>query len=174
MQLARAVEQLPGPHGMPGGSRYELKWDGFRVAVVCRHAKVRLWSRNGKDFTAKFPDVQAALEAQLSADCVLDGELVVWTGDDSTSTLCSNGWSTPPLPCGGASRLPNPHRSLHSMAWPSAASTYVRCDGRPAAGGWNRAEASASPLQLSPVTDDPDEARSGWRPSRPPVWRAWS
>jgi ATP-dependent DNA ligase len=31
--------------------------------------------------TAKFPDVQAALVAQLSADCVLDGELVVWTGE---------------------------------------------------------------------------------------------
>jgi hypothetical protein len=23
--------------------------------------EVRLWSRNGKDFTAKFPDIQAAL-----------------------------------------------------------------------------------------------------------------
>ena len=23
-----AVEHLPGPHGMPGGSRYGLKWDG--------------------------------------------------------------------------------------------------------------------------------------------------
>jgi hypothetical protein len=29
LELARAVEQLPGQHGMPGGSRYELKWDGF-------------------------------------------------------------------------------------------------------------------------------------------------
>jgi hypothetical protein len=29
--LARAVEQLPGKHGMPGGSRFELKWDRFRV-----------------------------------------------------------------------------------------------------------------------------------------------
>jgi hypothetical protein len=29
LELARAVEQLPGRHGMPGGSRYELKWDGF-------------------------------------------------------------------------------------------------------------------------------------------------
>jgi ATP-dependent DNA ligase len=32
-----------------------------------------LWSRNGNDFTAKFPDVQAALEAKLTTDCVLDG-----------------------------------------------------------------------------------------------------
>jgi len=29
LELARADEQLPGPHGMPGGSRFELKWDGF-------------------------------------------------------------------------------------------------------------------------------------------------
>jgi hypothetical protein len=28
-ELARAVEQLPGEHGAPGGARYELKWDGF-------------------------------------------------------------------------------------------------------------------------------------------------
>jgi ATP-dependent DNA ligase len=48
--------------------------------VVCRGGEVRLWSPNGKEFTTKFPDVQAALQAQLSRDCVLDGELVVWTG----------------------------------------------------------------------------------------------
>ncbi|MEU4390170.1 hypothetical protein [Kribbella sp. NPDC023855] len=40
---------------------------------------MRLWSRSGKDFTAKFPDVQAALAEQVGTDCVLDGELVVWT-----------------------------------------------------------------------------------------------
>jgi ATP-dependent DNA ligase len=81
LELARAVEQLPGPLGMAGGSRYELKWDGFRVGAVCQGGAVRLWSRNGKDFTAKFPDIQGALEAQVDVDCVLDGELVVWTGE---------------------------------------------------------------------------------------------
>ncbi|HEY0693851.1 MAG TPA: hypothetical protein VGD71_33000 [Kribbella sp.] len=29
LELARAEEQLPGAKGMPGGSRFELKWDGF-------------------------------------------------------------------------------------------------------------------------------------------------
>ncbi|GAA1115098.1 ATP-dependent DNA ligase [Kribbella jejuensis] len=81
LELARAVDQVPGERAMPGGSRYELKWDGFRAGVVCTNGEVLLWSRNGKDFTAKFPDVQAALQAQLDVDCVLDGELVVWTGD---------------------------------------------------------------------------------------------
>lgn len=79
LELARAEEQLPGPNAMPGGSRFELKWDGFRVGAVCRRGEVRLWSRNGKDFTAKFPDIQAALAGQVGTDCVLDGELVVWT-----------------------------------------------------------------------------------------------
>jgi ATP-dependent DNA ligase len=48
---------------------------------VCRGGEVRLWSRNGNDFTAKSPDVQAALAAQVGIDRVLDGELVVWTGE---------------------------------------------------------------------------------------------
>lgn len=52
-----------------------------RAGAVCRGGEVRLWSRNGKDFTAKFPDVQKALTAQVEVDCLLDGELVVWTGD---------------------------------------------------------------------------------------------
>ncbi len=81
LELARAEEHLPGPNAMPGGSRFELKWDGFRVGAVCRAGEVRLWSRNGKDFTAKFPDIQTALAAQVGTDCVLDGELVVWTGE---------------------------------------------------------------------------------------------
>ncbi|TDO56697.1 ATP dependent DNA ligase-like protein [Kribbella sp. VKM Ac-2571] len=81
LELAKAVEQLPGEHAMPGGARFELMWDGFRVGAVCVAGQVRLWSRNGKDFTAKFPDIQAALAAQVDVDCVLDGELVVLAGE---------------------------------------------------------------------------------------------
>ena len=29
LELAKAVQLLPGEHAMPGGSRFELKWDGF-------------------------------------------------------------------------------------------------------------------------------------------------
>jgi ATP-dependent DNA ligase len=80
-ELAQAVEALPGEKVLPGGSRYEPKWDGFRAGAVVRDGKVRLWSRNGKEFTDKFPDVVGALEAQLRVDCVLDGELVVWADE---------------------------------------------------------------------------------------------
>jgi hypothetical protein len=29
LELAKSAEQLPGAHGMPGGSLYELKYDGY-------------------------------------------------------------------------------------------------------------------------------------------------
>jgi hypothetical protein len=29
LELAKAVERLPGRSGLPGGSRYELKYDGY-------------------------------------------------------------------------------------------------------------------------------------------------
>jgi hypothetical protein len=29
VELAKAVEQLPAQRGMPGGARYELKYDGY-------------------------------------------------------------------------------------------------------------------------------------------------
>jgi hypothetical protein len=27
--LARSVDQIPAPTALPGGSRYEVKWDGY-------------------------------------------------------------------------------------------------------------------------------------------------
>jgi hypothetical protein len=29
LELARAVNEIPGENALPGGSRYEPKWDGF-------------------------------------------------------------------------------------------------------------------------------------------------
>jgi hypothetical protein len=29
VELARSVETIPGPSALPGGSRYEPKWDGY-------------------------------------------------------------------------------------------------------------------------------------------------
>jgi ATP-dependent DNA ligase len=160
LELARAVEQLPGPHGMPGGSRYELKWDGFRVGVVYRGGEARLWSRNGRDFTAKFPDVQAALEAQLTTDCVLDGELVVWTGDRLDFDALQR-------------RMVNTAATVRRRLAPSQPASFVAfdvlaagdVDVRPMRWTVRRqrleslAEGWVAPLQVSPVTADVDEAR---------------
>lgn len=34
LELAKAVEHLPGEQSMPGGGRYELKWDGFILWTI--------------------------------------------------------------------------------------------------------------------------------------------
>ncbi|GAB2662381.1 ATP-dependent DNA ligase [Kribbella swartbergensis] len=159
LELARAVEKLPGKHGMPGGSRFELKWDGFRAGAVCQGGDVRLWSRNGKDFTAKFPDVQKALAAQVDIDCVLDGELVVWTGERLDFDALQQ-------------RMVNTVATVRTKLAPAQPASFIVFDMLAADSvdirtmRWtvrrNRLETLAAnwrpPLQLSPVTDDPDEA----------------
>lgn len=75
--LARAVSALPGPGGMPGGCRYEPKWDGFR-AVVVHDTTVTIWSRRGTDMTGAFPELAEAAAAQLPDGVTLDGEIVAW------------------------------------------------------------------------------------------------
>ena len=78
LALARPADAVPEHTVCPGGCRYELKFDGFRAAVVRRASGARLWSRRGTDLTSAFPDLAAAAEFHLRSGTVLDGEAVVW------------------------------------------------------------------------------------------------
>ncbi|WP_188277750.1 ATP-dependent DNA ligase [Streptomyces sp. CBMA152] len=73
--LAQSVRELPtGP-----GWSYEPKFDGHRMLVFRTADGVVLQARSGRIVTAAFPDlVEAALA--VPSGCVLDGEVVVWTG----------------------------------------------------------------------------------------------
>jgi DNA ligase-1 len=51
----------------------EWKWDGIRVQLVARGDERRLYSRSGDDIGAAFPDICAAMPAEVT----LDGELLV-------------------------------------------------------------------------------------------------
>jgi DNA ligase-1 len=57
----------------PGDYLAEWKWDGIRVQLVARGSEKRLYSRSGDDIGAAFPDICAA----MPADVTLDGELLV-------------------------------------------------------------------------------------------------
>ena len=59
---------------------FEVKWDGYRAIAECRGGEVRLYSRNGLSFNAKFPEVVQELE-KLDHDLVLDGEVVALNKD---------------------------------------------------------------------------------------------
>jgi bifunctional non-homologous end joining protein LigD len=55
---------------------HEIKFDGYRMIAHIDHGAVRLLSRNGKDWSHKFPRVVAAL-GELGLDsAILDGEVV--------------------------------------------------------------------------------------------------
>lgn len=81
LMLARAADRIPGPKALPGGTRWEPKWDGFRTAIVRDADDPHLWSRQQKDLTAAFRELADAAAAQLPPGCVLDGEAVRWSGD---------------------------------------------------------------------------------------------
>jgi bifunctional non-homologous end joining protein LigD len=54
---------------------HELKYDGFRILVRKEGADVRLWSRNGRDRSAEFSAIVAALR-ELPGSFIIDGEAV--------------------------------------------------------------------------------------------------
>ena len=78
--LAKSVKGVPDPAKHAGGLLFEPKWDGFRCLVFRDGDEVELTSRNTKPLTRYFPEVVAAVKAQLPERCVLDGELFVSIG----------------------------------------------------------------------------------------------
>jgi ATP-dependent DNA ligase len=73
--LAKSVTAIP-----PGAS-YEPKWDGFRSIIFRDGAEVEFGSRNERPMTRYFPELIEAVLAQLPERCVIDGEIVVATGN---------------------------------------------------------------------------------------------
>lgn len=61
---------------------HEIKFDGVRIQLHKAGGAVRLYSRNGKDFTDRFPSIAAAVRRLKANQAVIDGELVVCDGSD--------------------------------------------------------------------------------------------
>jgi ATP-dependent DNA ligase len=62
---------------IPPGMSYEPKWDGFRSICFRDADEVELGSRNERPMTRYFPELVAAVKAELPARCVVDGEIVI-------------------------------------------------------------------------------------------------
>lgn len=80
-QLATLVKLPPDGDGWA----HELKFDGYRIGCRISGDRVTLISRNGKDWTANFPEVVAAARALDTADALLDGEVAAVLPDGRTS-----------------------------------------------------------------------------------------
>jgi bifunctional non-homologous end joining protein LigD len=80
-QLATLVKEPPqGDEWL-----HELKFDGYRMLCHLSHGKARFWSRNGKDWTEKFPNLVQAMKAFPATTAILDGEVVIFDKAGRTS-----------------------------------------------------------------------------------------
>ena len=71
-QLATLEEKPPSGDGW----FHELKLDGYRLLCHVDRAQVKFWTRNQKDWTAKFPALGKAVKALRLKSAILDGEVV--------------------------------------------------------------------------------------------------
>src|SRR5262252_2650567 len=75
---------LPSPAKAPPsgpGWLHEIKHDGFRIIARRDSAGIRLITRNGNDFTNRFPIIVAAVTALPARSFLIDGEAIVTNGD---------------------------------------------------------------------------------------------
>lgn len=70
-QLATLVETAPS-----GDWRYEFKFDGYRMMARIDNGVVKLFTRNGHDWTAKLPKQVEALASLALESAWLDGEVI--------------------------------------------------------------------------------------------------
>jgi ATP-dependent DNA ligase len=148
--LAKLARELP-----TGGEwRYEPKWDGFRCIVFRDGDDVELGSRNERPLTRYFPEILQPLRDALPPRAVVDGELVIATDHGLDFDLLSN-------------RIHPAESRVAKLAVETPVS-FVAFDLLAEGGDDLRAEpfgtrrvrleqilgASASPVHLTPLTDD--------------------
>lgn len=56
---------------------FEIKWDGYRLAVYVEPTGVRIFTRDGHDWTHRFPAIEQAAKRLPVSTAILDGEAVV-------------------------------------------------------------------------------------------------
>ncbi|AKV02943.1 ATP-dependent DNA ligase [Labilithrix luteola] len=84
-QLATLVGAVPvaGPTTV-GDWIYEIKYDGYRAITTLDHGEVQIASRNGKDWTSKFPEIAEAVSRIRAKQAVFDGEIAYVLPDGRT------------------------------------------------------------------------------------------
>jgi bifunctional non-homologous end joining protein LigD len=56
---------------------HEIKHDGYRLIVQREGKRVRLWTRNGHDWSSRFPLITEAALRDRNSSFVIDGEAVL-------------------------------------------------------------------------------------------------
>jgi ATP-dependent DNA ligase len=76
-QLVSSVDEPPeGEHWI-----HEIKHDGYRCQVLLERGRVRVLTRNGHDWTDRYPSIVSAALKLKCKSAIIDGEAIVQDGD---------------------------------------------------------------------------------------------
>jgi ATP-dependent DNA ligase len=147
-QLARPAKKLPAGTGWV----YEPKWDGFRALAFVDGADVYLQSRSGKPLRRYFPELQFP-----AGRYVLDGEIVLFDADgrqdfDALGQRIHPAESRIALL---AEQTPTRFIAFDLLAFEDESLLALPQSERRK----RLAAMIAAPLDLTPCTEDPDEAQ---------------
>src|SRR5579863_6978749 len=81
VQLAQLVDEAPEGDDWC----HEQKFDGYRIVAELERCKVRLWSRNFREWTEQIPAIAAAVAKLPVKRALLDGEVAAVLPDGRTS-----------------------------------------------------------------------------------------
>jgi len=81
----------------PSGDEWlhEIKFDGYRIGARVRRGRVSLFTRNGNDWTAAFPEIAEAVRKLGLDDALIDGEAAIVLPDGRTSFQALQNTSAP-------------------------------------------------------------------------------
>jgi ATP-dependent DNA ligase len=117
-----------------------------------------VWSKQGRDLTARFPDVVAAARAQVPPGTVVDGEVVIWSGERLDFGLLQQRMITA---IGKIPALAAAHPASY-LAFDLLAAGGDDVRRSPLVRRRSVLEQLGAdwkpPLQISPITDDPEQA----------------
>ena len=77
LQLATLVDAVPSGNGW----FHEIKYDGYRTEIAAAGNEVRIFTRNGLDWTDKFTPLVRHIAALDLPPCLIDGEIVAYGKD---------------------------------------------------------------------------------------------
>jgi bifunctional non-homologous end joining protein LigD len=76
-QLATLVETPPEGNNWI----HEIKHDGYRCQVLLERGQTRVFTRNGYDWTDRYPSIETAAANFACKSAIIDGEAIVQDGD---------------------------------------------------------------------------------------------
>jgi bifunctional non-homologous end joining protein LigD len=79
-QLASPVDQPPeGKHWI-----HEIKYDGYRCQVLLERGEARVFTRNGYDWSDRYPSIIRAVSHLPCQSAIIDGEAILPNGDGAS------------------------------------------------------------------------------------------